>query len=87
MSGSDKDDVIHTDHLNFVRLIKDSHTDVDIGVQLRHINSWSYFCWIFHLLADKQVKVCYTRGHVKVLSLPSLFNYEVDCLAVQAQTS
>ena len=77
--------VIHTDHLNSVRLIDDSCTTTDLEIKLCHMNACFYYRWLLNILTLKPALIKYTKGHADVDSVPSVLNSLADRHAVDAQ--
>jgi hypothetical protein len=74
-----------TDHLNSVRLIEDSKTEISQIPRLRYMNGRSYYRWIIDLAGRSSLKVQYTPGHSKDHTLEARMNNEADFLASSSQ--
>jgi hypothetical protein len=77
--------ILYSDHLNSVRLIKDSRSLIDQSVRLRRMNGRSYYRWILSLLNEKGIDVEYTAGHSDEVSIPARMNFEADRYASNLQ--
>lgn len=78
---------IHTDHLNSVRLIDDSHTTTNMESKIRHMNARSYYRWILSALHGSLTVIKYTKGHANDDTIPSILNTAADRHAVNAHTN
>ena len=76
---------ILTDHLNSVRLINDSQTNVSQVPRLRYMNGRSYYRWILSLVNRNRVAITYTEGHSNTVTLEAKLNDEADFLATSCQ--
>lgn len=76
---------ILTDHLNSVRLIDDSQTNISQVPRLRYMNGRSYYRWILSLINRSRVAVTYIAGHSDQSTLEARMNGEVDLLATTSQ--
>jgi hypothetical protein len=76
---------ILTDHLNSVRLIDDSQTDVSQTPRLRYMNGRSYYRWILTLMERHNIQIQYTPGHSTESTLEAKMNDEADYLASYSQ--
>lgn len=88
LSGkSDKHESIRlfTDHLNSVRLINDSQTNISQVPRLRYMNGRSYYRWILSFMSRSNVDVAYTPGHSNVDSIEPKMNNEADFFASSSQ--
>jgi len=74
-----------TDHLNSVRLIEDSKTEISQTPRLRYMNGRSYYRWIIDLAERSSLKIQYTPGHSKDHTLETQMNNEADFLASSSQ--
>ena len=74
-----------TDHLNSVRLIDDSQTNVSQVPHLCYMNGRSYYRWILSLVNHRCVAINYTAGHSGGSSLEARMNDKVDFLATSSQ--
>ncbi|KDR77658.1 hypothetical protein GALMADRAFT_119768 [Galerina marginata CBS 339.88] len=74
-----------TDHLNSVRLIEDSQTEISQIPRLRYMNGRSYYRWILSLAERSPLKIQYTPGHSKDGTLETRMNNEADHLASSSQ--
>ena len=74
-----------TDHLNSVRLIEDSRTEISQTPRLRYMNGRSYYRWIIDLAERSSLKIQYTPGHSKDHTLEAQMNNEADFLASSSQ--
>ena len=74
-----------TDHLNSVRLIEDSQTEVSQTPRLRYMNGRSYYRWILSLVERSPLRICYTPGHSTDNTLETRMNNEADHLASSSQ--
>jgi hypothetical protein len=74
-----------TDHLNSVRLIEDSKTEISQIPRLRYMNGRSYYRWIIDLVERSSLKIQYTPGHSKENTLETRMNNEADLLASSSQ--
>jgi hypothetical protein len=74
-----------TDHLNSVRLIEDSKTEISQTPRLRNMNGRSYYRWIIDLAERSSLKIQYTPGHSKDHTLETRMNNEADFLASSSQ--
>lgn len=79
--------LIHTDHLNSVRLIDDSRTTINLESKLRHMNARSYYRWLLAILEECPAIIKYTKGHANGDTLSSVLNTTADRLAVSAQSN
>jgi len=70
-----------TDHLNTVRLVKDSQTDVDQIPRLRYMNGRFYYHWILDLTHQSTTQIDYTPGHSTETTLEAKLNNEADFYA------
>ncbi|KAF8953177.1 hypothetical protein BDZ97DRAFT_1873600 [Flammula alnicola] len=80
--------LILTDHLNSVRLIDDSQTNVSQVPRLRFMNGRSYYRWILSLLtrpSRANIDIKYTPGHSDDKSTEAQMNSEADYLASSTQ--
>ena len=77
--------MILTDHLNLVRLIDNSQTNISQVPHLCYMNGRSYYHWILSLINLSQVAVTYTAGHSDQLTLEARMNGEADLLATTSQ--
>jgi len=78
-------DRLLTDHLNSVRLIEDSKTDISQIPRLRYMNGRSYYRWILTLAKRSALKIQYTPGHSEIDTLETRMNNEADFLATSSQ--
>ncbi|EDR05378.1 uncharacterized protein LACBIDRAFT_329822 [Laccaria bicolor S238N-H82] len=76
---------ILTDHLNSVRLIVDSQTDVPQVPRPGYMNGRSYYRWILSLINRSRAVVSYTAGHSDPSTLEARMNGEADFLATSSQ--
>ncbi|KAJ7176386.1 hypothetical protein C8R43DRAFT_872728 [Mycena crocata] len=77
--------ILYTDHLNSVRLIDDSQTQIDQHPRLRGMNGRSYYRWILKLTSENPFKIKYTAGHSSEVSIPARMNFEADYYASGSQ--
>ena len=74
-----------TDHLNSVRLINDSKTEISQISRLRNMNGRSYYRWIIDLAKRSPLGIQYTPGHSDDDTLETRMNAEADLLATSSQ--
>ena len=74
-----------TDHLNSVRLIEDSKTQISQIPRLRNMNGRSYYRWIIDLTQRSTLTIHYTPAHSNDDTLETQMNNEADCLASSSQ--
>ena len=74
-----------TDHLNSVRLIEDSKTEISQIPRLRYMNGRSYYRWIIDLAKRSPLEMQYTPGHLHDNTLETRMNNEADHLATSSQ--
>jgi hypothetical protein len=74
-----------TDHLNSVRLIEDSKTEISQVPRLRYMNGRSYYRWIIDLARRSSLNIQYTPGHSDDDTLEARMNDEADLLATSSQ--
>ena len=77
--------MILTDHLNSVRLINDSQTNVSQSSRLCYMNGRSYYRWILSLISRSRATVSYTAGHSDESTVEARLNEEADLLATSSQ--
>jgi hypothetical protein len=70
-----------TDHLNSVRLIEDSRSNVSQISRLRNMNGWSYYRWILSLVERMDINVKYTPAHTDKDTLEARMNRDADFYA------
>jgi hypothetical protein len=77
-----------TDHLNSVRLIDDSQTNISQIPRLRFMNGRSYYRWILSTISRRfhaNINIRYTLGHSNDKSMEAQMNAEADHLASLTQ--
>lgn len=74
-----------TDHLNSVRLVEDSKTEISQTSRLRYMNGRSYYRWILNLTKRSPLTIQYTPAHSKDDTLETHMNNEADFLASTSQ--
>ncbi|KAF8157253.1 hypothetical protein B0H34DRAFT_798547 [Crassisporium funariophilum] len=74
-----------TDHLNSVRLINDSLTEISQTQRLRYMNGRLYYRWILSLVERSFLTINYTPGHSNDKSMETRMNNEADHLASLTQ--
>lgn len=74
-----------TDHLNTVRLVNDSQSNVDQTPRLRFMNGRSYYRWLLDLTSQLKTQIDYTPGHSTETTLEAKMNNEVDLYATKSQ--
>ena len=74
-----------TDHLNTVRLVDDSRTDIDQTPRLRYMNGRSYYRWLIDLSNKSAAQIEYTAGHSTAVTLEANMNNEADLYASASQ--
>jgi hypothetical protein len=70
-----------TDHLNSVRLIEDSRSNVSQISRLRNMNGRSYYRWILSLVERTDINVKYTPAHTDEDTLEARMNRDADFYA------
>jgi hypothetical protein len=79
---------ILTDHLNSVRLIDDSQSNISQVPRLRFMNGRSYYRWILSTISRRfngNINITYTPGHSNDSSTDARMNAEADHLASASQ--
>ncbi|KIJ89618.1 hypothetical protein K443DRAFT_126728, partial [Laccaria amethystina LaAM-08-1] len=70
-----------TDHLNSVRLIEDSRSNVSQISRLRNMNGQSYYRWILSLVERTDINVKYMPAHTDKDTLEARMNRDADFYA------
>jgi len=70
-----------TDHLNSVRLIEDSQSNVNQASRLRNMNGRSYYRWILSLVDRLDINVRYTPAHTDGETFEAKMNRDADFYA------
>jgi hypothetical protein len=77
---------LYTDHLNTVRFLQDSHSNINQDAGLRYRNGRSYLRWLKMLSDEARLTVEYTKGHSNSNLLASRLNADADHYATIAQS-
>jgi hypothetical protein len=85
LCNSNNDNLLYTDHLNSVRFLQDTLTNIDQERNLRYRNARSYLRWLYLLSKEVGLEVKYTKGHSNDDTIASKLNFGADHFAVVAQ--
>jgi len=79
--SSDTRQQLLTDHLNSVRLIEDSQSNISQTPRLRNMNGRSYYRWILSLMDRTNIDVKYTPAHTDGDTIEATMNCDADFYA------
>src|ERR1700683_1202375 len=77
--------ILHTDHLDSVRFIKDARSSINQESRMRNMNGRLYYRWILDMVTRSRTQVNHTKGHSDAVNIASLMNNEADHYASQSQ--